>query len=125
MNQEWSVKYYFTSSGKRPFKEWRDRLDPSLQDKIDAYITRVRAGHFKNCKPLKGIPDIYELVIDFGPGYRVYYTRAGKVILLLLSGGIKKTQKSDIETGVEYLEDFKRRRAAGTYDDPEITGETK
>lgn len=124
MNQEWTVKYYFTASGKRPFKEWYDKLDPSIQDKIDPYITRVRAGNFKNCKPLKGIPDIYELVIDIGPGYRAYYTRAGKVLLLLLCGGIKKTQKPDIETGVEYLEDFKRRRVAGTYDDPDVTGGT-
>lgn len=120
MIDAWTVKYYFTEDGKRPFLEWFETLDPSIQDKVDAYIGRMRAGNFNNCKPLVGIPDLCELVMDFGPGYRAYYIRAGKILLLAYHGGIKRDQRTDIKRAVQYHEDFKKRRAAGTYNEPEF-----
>ena len=48
----------------------------------------------------------------FGPGYRVYYARAGKMLYLLLCGGDKRKQSPDIERALEYLKDYKER--AGT-----------
>ena len=124
MANDWSVKYYFTPNGKRPFVEWFDGLDGMTQRKIDAYLERMRAGNFGSCKPLKGVPDICELVMDFGPGYRAYYIRAGKVLILLFTGGIKKRQKVDVKQALHYLEDFKTRWTAGTYDEPEIGRQT-
>ncbi len=44
---------------------------------------------------------VCELKIDFGPGYRVYYTERGKVLIILLAGGDKSTQRSDIKTAIE------------------------
>ena len=41
---------------------------------------------------------VSELRIDFGPGYRVYFTRRGHAVIILLAGGVKSTQASDIET---------------------------
>jgi len=54
---------------------------------------------------------VSELKIDFGPGYRVYYARTGKVILMLLCGGDKSTQKQDIEHAKRNLQDFQNREA--------------
>lgn len=53
---------------------------------------------------------MFELRIDWGPGYRVYAARTGKVVVLLLCGGDKKSQAKDIENAKDYLQDYKARR---------------
>ena len=52
---------------------------------------------------------VFELRIDAGPGFRVYYAVVGKAVILLLYGGDKKTQASDIARALDYLRDFKER----------------
>ena len=52
---------------------------------------------------------VFELRIDWGPGYRVYAARVGKVVVLLLCGGDKKSQSKDIEDAKAYLQDYKTR----------------
>jgi putative addiction module killer protein len=80
----------------REFEAWlaalKDRVGKAC---IVARITRLRYGHFGNSHSVGG--KIAELVIDVGPGYRVYFTRTGKTIVLLLCGGDKSTQTSDIK----------------------------
>ena len=100
-----------------PFKDWRDGLgDKTTEDKINAYVARLMAGNFNNCKPIHGVKGIYEIVMDFGPGYRAYYTRVGKVILLIMCGGLKNKQKGNIETAVMYREDALERIRAGIFE---------
>jgi len=53
---------------------------------------------------------VWELRIDYGPGYRLYYSMTGKRIILLLCGGGKRRQNADIERAVTYLKDYKRRQ---------------
>jgi putative addiction module killer protein len=76
-----------------------DRLAELKNDrtraKIVARIDRLSAGNFGDCKALRG--DLFELRIDWGPGYRVYYATVGGACLLLLCGGDKKKQSSDIK----------------------------
>ena len=52
---------------------------------------------------------VCELRIDWGPGYRVYYAMLGRVCVLLLCGGDKRKQSSDIDRALEYLKDYKER----------------
>jgi putative addiction module killer protein len=52
---------------------------------------------------------IYELRIDYGPGYRVYYGQEGDALILLLCGGVKRTQVKDIERAYAYWKDYKTR----------------
>jgi putative addiction module killer protein len=52
---------------------------------------------------------VCELRIDWGPGYRVYYAMRGRVCVLLLCGGDKRKQSSDIDRALEYLKDYKER----------------
>ena len=52
---------------------------------------------------------MWELRIDWGPGYRVYYAITGKESVLLLNGGDKRKQTADIERAIGYLNDYKRR----------------
>ena len=76
----------------------------SLQDKIARarIIHRIRAaehGNFGDCKPVG--EGVSEMRVHFGPGYRVYFTRRGDVLYLLLLGGNKSAQKRDIKRAIE------------------------
>jgi putative addiction module killer protein len=72
-----------------------------------ARVNRVAAGMFGDCKPLR--EGVQELKIDFGPGYRVYLSKQGQVLVLLLCGGDKSDQNRDIERAIAYLKDWKQR----------------
>jgi putative addiction module killer protein len=67
----------------------------------------LRQGNHGDAKPLKGTGGVYELRIDYGPGYRVYYTQRGTVVVVLLCGGDKRTQDADIERASEMAKDWK------------------
>ncbi len=72
-----------------------------------ARIDRLAAGNFGDCQSLRG--GLFELRIDCGPGYRVYYTLAGRSCVLLLCGGDKRKQFSDIQRAMEYLKDYREK----------------
>jgi putative addiction module killer protein/probable addiction module antidote protein len=84
------VRHYTTASGKDVFETWLASLkDKATEARIAARIDRLRAGNFGDCKPLGG--GVWELRIDFGPRYRVYYAMIGQSCVLLMSGGDKRT----------------------------------
>lgn len=96
------------SSGKCPFEEWLGSLkDSKARMRIRARIARLEAGNFGDCKGLRD--GVQEIRIDYGPGYRVYLSRQGKVIVLLLCGSDKREQDRAIEKAIDYLKDWKRR----------------
>ena len=88
--------------------EWLERIeDQKARARIAARIDRLTLGNFGDCKALR--EGVSELRIDWGPGYRVYSAMIGRMRVLLLRGGDKRRQSSDIKRAVEYLEDFKER----------------
>ena len=95
-SQQWEIKKYVTADKDCPFDKWFDKLDASLQARIDVRLDRVRLGNFGDRKSLEG--GIFELRFQFGAGYRVYFGLSGNQIVILLVGGSKKTQKKDIKT---------------------------
>ena len=106
MNQ---VLDYLTEDGRDPFKEWLANLaDRRARAKVAVRIERMEAGNLGDNKPVGG--GVHEMRIDYGPGYRVYYARAGKEIYLLLIGGDKSEQQADIRTAIGYWEDWNRRQ---------------
>lgn len=70
--------------------------------KVAIRIVRLQSGLLGDVKPVGG--RVSELRIDHGPGYRVYFTRIGNVVVLLLTGGDKSSQKRDIATAREMRE---------------------
>lgn len=102
------IRHYVNSAGKDLFDVWLTELvDLQAQAKIAARINRLAAGNFGDSKSLgRGL---YEFRIDWGPGYRVYYAMIGKQCVLLLCGGDKRKQDSDIERAAGYLADYKSR----------------
>lgn len=65
-------------------------------------ISRVAAGNTGDAKSVGGT--VSELRIDYGPGYRVYFTRRGQMVVILLCGGDKRTQSRDIRKAMEIAE---------------------
>ncbi|OAI19510.1 addiction module antitoxin RelB [Methylomonas koyamae] len=81
------------------FKNWLSELkDTRAKARIEARIRRVSLANFGDCKLLK--EGVSELRVDYGPGYRVYYSRRGLMVVLLLAGGDKTTQQADIERAI-------------------------
>ena len=99
---------YVTADGVNIFRKWLGNLrDNQAYVRISRRILLLERGGFGDCKPLKH--GVWELRIDHGPGYRIYYGSVGKEIVLLLCGGDKRTQQRDIETAIAYFDDYKRR----------------
>ena len=102
------IRHYVSRAGKDVFDDWLSELaDARAQARIATRINRLAAGNFGDCKPLR--QGLSELRIDCGPGYRVYYAMVGKVCVLLLCGGDKRKQASDIDRALEYLKDYRER----------------
>ena len=75
--------------------------------RINVRIARLAMGNFGDCKSLgKGL---FELRIDYGPGYRVYFARIGPDIVLLLCGGDKRRQSADVDRVTAFLDNYKKR----------------
>lgn len=96
------VVNYTTSKGKEPFNEWLQKLDTNTRAKIRARIARIRIGNLGDCKRIKGATGIWELRVDYGPGYRVYLAKNGTTVVILLIGGDKRSQLRDIEKAKRY-----------------------
>jgi putative addiction module killer protein len=111
--QSWhthEVTPFVLDSGKCPFLEWLNALrDRKAEAIIQARLRRVTTGNFGSCRDLKG--GVWELKIDFGPGYRIYFGRIGAQVVLLLCGGDKASQERDIEKARSYWKEFQERKA--------------
>lgn len=104
------LRYYQTSAGGQPFVEWMQGLnDRQARTRIEARLARVAVGNLGDVEPVG--EGVLELRIDWGPGYRVYFSRLGKVIVLLLCGGDKRKRQRDIKRAKAYFEDYKARTA--------------
>ena len=88
---EREIRLYQTSAGTVPFSEWFDRLgDIRTQQRIDARLARMRVGNFGDAKAIGG--GVFELRLDFGARYRIYFGQEGRRIVILLCGGDKSSQ---------------------------------
>lgn len=100
---------YLTPKGKDVVGEWLDGLrDNRAVARILARLEKMRDGYFGDCKALRD--GMWELRVDVGAGYRLYYSKTGSEIILLLCGGDKRSQVRDITRAVEYLNEYKRRK---------------
>ncbi len=95
------IEMYQLPNGKVPFEEWLNRYPKRTRWKILEYVKRVSEGGGK--RNVKSVGDnIFEIKIDYGPGIRVYFGELEKIIILLLLGGDKSSQKRDISRAKKY-----------------------
>ncbi len=81
------------------YAKWLDGLrDIHARARVQARVERLATGNPGDVKPVG--EGVSELRIDYGPGYRVYYTMRGRTMIILLAGGDKRTQTTDIKTAL-------------------------
>ena len=102
------VLHYLNGSGKDPFQAWLEALrDVRGQIAILRRIDRLEndnPGDHAYCRS-----GVWELRVDAGPGYRVYFARDGDAFVLLLGGGDKGSQQRDIASAIDAWQDYIRR----------------
>jgi putative addiction module killer protein len=104
----YEIRHYLTRSEKDVFMEWRRQLrDTRAKIAIDRRINRMELGNFGDHRFCRD--GVWEHRIDVGPGYRVYYAIAGAPVVLLLSGGDKRTQDAEIDRACAYWLDWQGR----------------
>jgi len=104
----YQIIHYLDEGGNDLYQAWLDALrDRVAKVAIIRRVARLELGLFGDCKPLRD--GISELRIDVGAGYRVYYAQVGKMLILLTSGGDKKSQRGDIERAIRLLKDWEMR----------------
>jgi putative addiction module killer protein len=87
------------------FANWLDALrDIRARARILVRIERLAAGNPGDVKPVG--EGVSELRIDYGPGYRVYYKKHGRQVVVLLAGGDKRTQAKDIKTAMRLAQNL-------------------
>ena len=100
------IQRYSTPDGKVPFSEWLDSLrDLKAKFKIERRLDRVGTGNFGDYRSVG--EGVYELKINYCPGYRVYFGQVEETIVLLLIGGDKSTQEQDIRKAKTYWTDYR------------------
>ena len=108
MSDSFQVLHYRSVDGRIPYQEWLDTVaDPVGYSAIQVRTDRLERGLFGDHKPVGD--GVWELRVNTGPGYRVYYARARKVVVILLCGGSKRSQKADIENAKAYWRDYEQR----------------
>jgi putative addiction module killer protein len=103
------IRHYLTATGRDPYQEWLDGLrDLTARVAIQRRIDRVATGNLGEHNFLQD--GVWELKIDIGPGYRVYYALGRGTLMLLLCGESKRTQRADIKTAVKFWQEYQQRR---------------
>src|SRR5579864_6573372 len=99
------VLEYLDRYGNSPFADWFNALDAQAAAKVSTAQTKLGLGNWSNVKGVGG--GVYERMIDFGPGYRIYFGKDGDKVL---AGGAKKRQDIDITNAKERWQDYKQRK---------------
>ena len=106
MDDEYKVEYLVLNDGSCPFEEWINHLaDKIARVYVFKRIERIRRGNFGDCKSITS--DISEFRIDFGPGYRVYFSMRKLTAIEIICAGTKKTQVRDIRKAKMLWETYK------------------
>jgi putative addiction module killer protein len=105
--QQKQLDIYVTQEGEKPFIEWMEDLDKVVRCRVKARLDRVVLGNFGDHKYIAD--GVFELRMNFGAGYRIYYGNDGAHIILLLCGGNKRTQEKDIKKAIACWQDYLSR----------------
>tara|TARA_B110000503_G_scaffold68152_1_gene106563 strand:- start:409 stop:735 length:327 start_codon:yes stop_codon:yes gene_type:complete len=104
----YELQHFHKKDGPDLFARWLDGLkDRQAKARIAARLIRLQNGNVGDCKPVG--EGVWEQRIDWGPGYRVYYAKENKRLILLCDGGDKRTQETDIARAISRWNEWQKR----------------
>jgi putative addiction module killer protein len=103
------VEEYLREDGSNPYKRWFDSLDARAAAKVTTAKLRLELG---NTSGIKWFGGLGEVVIGWGPGYRVYLVKDGDALIVLFGGGTKRGQQRDIDQARVLLAEYNARKRA-------------
>jgi len=107
VNGSFEIREYIEND-RSPYADWFSELDEVTAARVEKYVLRLEAGNFGAAKALP--EGVFELRLDFGPGYRVYCGREGRTLIILLGGGSKRRQDADIAAAIARWKRYKQTR---------------
>ncbi len=105
---EIEIQEFLDGSGRSVFARWFDGLNAVAVARVTVALTRLGQGNFSNVVGVGA--GVYELKMDFGPGYRVYFGKEGERIVILLGGSAKKRQGAAISAAQAAWAEYRRRK---------------
>ena len=100
MDEQRHVPWWDTVLQTEEFVAWLDDLkDKRAQVRIAARLRQAESGNLGDWQPIEG--EVSELRVNYGPGYRLYFARRGRIIVVILNAGDKSTQKRDIRRALK------------------------
>ncbi|MFT3741305.1 MAG: type II toxin-antitoxin system RelE/ParE family toxin [Gammaproteobacteria bacterium] len=102
------IEIYTKDNGCAPVIEWLESLDKKVRYRVKERLDRIALGNLGDYKTLS--EGVCELRLAFGPGFRIYFSKIGDTIILLLNSGNKSTQNKDIKQAVAYWKDYLSKR---------------
>ena len=102
------VREYVDNAGRNHFGEWRAKLDPATRARIDVALDRLERGNTSAAKSIGA--GVMELRLNFGPGYRVYCGMDGQMLVILLAGGTKQRQQTNIAVAKMLWKQYKQEK---------------
>lgn len=100
------IKIAILNNNKCPFEEWLTSLDKPIRARVQSRLTRLLQNNFGDFKKIDN--EISELRLNFGAGYRIYYSEIDNTIVLLINGGDKSTQSKDIKNTRKILTEWRQ-----------------
>jgi putative addiction module killer protein len=102
------IRQYVDRQGRNSFQRWFEELDDVTCARIAVALERLERGNFSTVKSVSA--GVFEMRMDFGPGYRVYFGKDGERFVILLGGGTKKRQQRDIESAWALWQEYKEQK---------------
>jgi putative addiction module killer protein len=102
------LREYVDAKGRSLYRDWLVKLDAATRARAIAAVLRVEGGNFSAATAVGA--GVSELRLDFGPGYRIYFGKDGERLVILLAGGTKRRQQTDIEAAHALWAEYKRRK---------------
>ena len=106
------IREYVDNRGRSLFGRWFHGLEARAAARVRMILARMESGNLSN---VRGVGSgVLERRINVGPGYRVYFGRDGDTLIVLLGGGTKERQQSDIEDARDLWREYKCRKQQET-----------
>jgi putative addiction module killer protein len=112
--REIEIQEFLDASGRSVFARWFDGLNAVAAARVTVALTRLGLGNFSNVEGVGA--GVYELKMDFGPGYRVYFGKDGERFVILLGGSAKKRQEAAIAAAKAAWVEYRRRKGGKEQD---------